>query len=73
MLLSLEECKQNWELSSKILRKMGQKEKNCWKENRWKKKQNRCSPTARFKENSYSSPEILTLKPHGVSISTYKS
>ena len=29
----------------KILRKIGQKKKDCWKKNRWKKKQNRLSPT----------------------------
>jgi len=29
---------------SKILIKIGKKKKNCWKENRWKKKQNRLRP-----------------------------
>jgi len=42
--LSLEKCKQNRKLSSKILSKIGKKKRIAGKKNRWKKKTKSAHP-----------------------------
>jgi len=44
MFVILEMCEQNWDLSSKILSKIGQKTRIAGRKNRWGKKQNRLIP-----------------------------